>query len=92
MLVDSGRNRDLLRIGFRGPDRRLLVEQNLVAGLEQHARGGVIRGRVEADLGAAVGDVQIHAGIQIGLLDAADFAEGIPVHAERLGLVGCSQL
>src|ERR1039458_9038722 len=46
------------------------------------------RSSIEAHFGGAGVDVQVHSGIEIGFLDAADIAERIPVHGERPGFVG----
>src|ERR1039458_2351936 len=46
------------------------------------------RSSIEAHFGGAGVDVQVHSGIEIGFLDAADIAERVPVHSERPGFVG----
>src|ERR1039458_1945568 len=46
------------------------------------------RSSIEAHFGGAGVDVQVHSGIEIGFLDAADIAERVPVHGERPGFIG----
>ena len=88
MLVNARGQRKLLQVWLARIDRDGLLQQNLLACLEQHLRRRVCRSGVETKLGGPVRHVQVHGCVKVGLLHAADFAERVPVHRKRPRFVG----